>query len=52
MEKEKTEKDIRVLCLRCIRDYIEADYVIRKTDNTVSDVCDKCNRKGYEVELC
>lgn len=45
------EKDIRVLCSRCIADYIEAGYRIAKTDNDVMDVCDKCDRPGREVEL-
>ena len=45
------EKDIRVLCSKCIADYIEAGYRIAKTDNDVMDRCDKCDRPGREVEL-
>lgn len=45
------DKDIRVLCIKCIADYIEAGYKMVKTDNDVTDRCDKCDKPGREVEL-
>ena len=44
------EKDIRVLCSRCISDYQEADYRVYIT-NIMTELCDKCGRPGVTCEI-
>ena len=45
--------DLRTLCPRCRRDYLDAGYRLRLVPGRYREPCDLCGRPGqtYEIEV-
>ena len=45
-------RDLRTLCPRCRRDYLDAGYRLRLVPGRYREPCDLCGRLGqtYEIE--
>lgn len=41
-------KDYRTLCYRCVSEYKEAGFKVRRVENIINkEPCERCNRQGW-----